>query len=363
MASSRQTTVIGNVNVDEDIVVVSNDREPQEDGAVISNQNVVSEDTVESSPAPTKPKKKRGRPSKKVAIQRVRAMIHYIRKNKKRKEYYQNKDVEEMKREHAKLEEEHTHENCLVTYIQSLVFGGVDGIITSFAVVAAIAGAGYSTYYILAIGIANLIADGLSMGLGDYMSSDSEIKFAKTELAREEWEYDNYQQGEEAEMIDIFKARGMTQEDAEIVIRTTAKYKDVFCNEMMIHELGLTPPDDDDSPVKNGLVTFIAFIICGVVPLLVYMFVDVHSKSGDTNFYISIGMTAAALFLLGAMKSLASYISWWRSGLSIMILGCIAAASAYGISALAEFAVESHKTGTLRICDLNSTGSLVSNTN
>ena len=57
----RQTTIIGNVNVDEEIVVVSNDNEPQEDGAVISNQNVVSEDTVESSPAPTKPKKKRGR--------------------------------------------------------------------------------------------------------------------------------------------------------------------------------------------------------------------------------------------------------------------------------------------------------------
>ena len=51
-----------------------------------------------------------------------------------------------------------------------------------------------------------------------------------------------------------------------------------------------------------GLVTFIAFIICGIVPLLVYMFVDVHSKSGDTNFYISIGMTAAALFILGALK-------------------------------------------------------------
>ena len=54
--------------------------------------------------------------------------------------------------------------SCLVSHIQSLVFGGVDGIITSFAVVAAIAGAGYSTFYILAIGIANLIADGLSMG-------------------------------------------------------------------------------------------------------------------------------------------------------------------------------------------------------
>ena len=60
-------------------------------------------------------------------------------------------------------------------------------------------------------------------------------------------------------------------------------------------------------------------------------------------------------------QSLASYISWWRSGLSIMILGCFAAASAYGISALAEFAVESHKTGTLRICDLNSTATIVSN--
>ena len=54
--------------------------------------------------------------------------------------------------------------SCLVNYIQSLVFGGVDGIITSFAVVAAIAGAGYSTFYILAIGIANLVGDAFSMG-------------------------------------------------------------------------------------------------------------------------------------------------------------------------------------------------------
>jgi len=347
-------TVIGNVNAEEEIVAASNDAGAQNDCTVISNQNVTSEARVESTPSPFI-NKLRCRPSKKVAIQRVRAMIHYIRKNKKRKEYYQNKDVDAMKREHAKIEEEHTHENCLVAYIQSLVFGGVDGIITSFAVVAAIVGAGYSTFYILAIGIANLIADGLSMGLGDYMSSDSEIKFAKTELAREEWEYDNYQRGEEEEMIEIFKARGMTQEDAEIVIRTTAKYKDVFCTDMMIHELGLTPPDDDDSPVKNGIVTFISFIVCGIVPLLVYMFVDVHSSSGDTNFYISIGMTAAALFILGALKSLSSYMSWWRSGLSIMILGCIAAAAAYGISALAEHAVESHKSGTIQACSSNST--------
>ncbi|KAL5265365.1 hypothetical protein ACHWQZ_G006188 [Mnemiopsis leidyi] len=296
------STVIGNVNTEEDIVVTGENREIQGEGIVIGNENVIREADVQGLPSPSKKKQARCRPSKKVAIQRVRAMIHYIRKSKKRKQYYQNKDVEAMKREHAKVEEEHTHENCLVANIQSLVFGGVDGIITSFAVVAAIAGAGYSTFYILAIGIANLIADGFSMGLGDYLSSDSEIKFAKMELAREEWEYDNYQQGEEQEMIEIFKAKGMTQEDAEIVIRTTAKYRDVFCNDMMIHELGLTPPDDDDSPIKSGLVTFIAFIICGIVPLLVYMFVDVHSSSGDTNFYISIGMTAAALFILGALK-------------------------------------------------------------
>lgn len=278
------------------------------------------------------------KPQKKGAQRKLSNLIRRLRKLRNAKTYYSAKDVETMKAEHARLEHQHTNENCIVNYIQSLVFGGVDGIITSFAVVAAIAGAGYSTFYVVVIGVANLVADGISMGLGDYLSSSGEIEFAKQELEREMWEYDNYQDGEEAEMVEIFQARGMTYEDAVTVVSTTAKYKEVFCNEMMIHELSLMPPEDEESPVKKGLMTFIAFIICGIVPLLVYLASEMHQNS-DVTFAISCAMTAGTLFLLGALKSLTSYVSWFSSGLSIMVCGCVAAAAAFGISAFAGWAV------------------------
>ena len=51
-----------------------------------------------------------------------------------------------------------------------------------------------------------------------------------------------------------------------------------------------------------GLMTFVAFIICGIIPITVYLFVDMNSSSGETNFYISIALTAIALFGLGVLK-------------------------------------------------------------
>ena len=159
------------------------------------------------------------------------------------------------------------------------MFGGLDGIITTFAVVAASVGGNLSSDVILLMGFANLIADGLSMGFGDYLSSQAEVDYTKAEHTREKWELENYPEGEKREMVELYMKRGMTEEDAVSVIDVMAKYKNFFLDVMMVEELGLMPPDEDDKPWKNGVVTFVAFVFFGFIPLLSYVMANATGAS------------------------------------------------------------------------------------
>eukprot|EP00486_Rosalina_sp_Unknown_P008519 CAMPEP_0201580330 /NCGR_PEP_ID=MMETSP0190_2-20130828/43018_1 /ASSEMBLY_ACC=CAM_ASM_000263 /TAXON_ID=37353 /ORGANISM="Rosalina sp." /LENGTH=203 /DNA_ID=CAMNT_0048016169 /DNA_START=26 /DNA_END=633 /DNA_ORIENTATION=- len=137
---------------------------------------------------------------------------------------------------------------ALGDYVKSIIYGGLDGIITTFAIVAGIAGADLATEVILVLGFANLIADGLSMGIGDYLSESAELEYIASEKLREEWEFDNFQEGEIQEMIEIYKTKGVSEQDAEVILRTMSKYKEFFINHMMIQELELQPPSGDEQP-------------------------------------------------------------------------------------------------------------------
>lgn len=87
------------------------------------------------------------------------------------------------------------------------------------------------------LGFANLIADGLSMGIGDYLSEVSEIEYIESEKKREEWEFANFQEGEVQEMIDIYREKGVSRKDAETILRTMAKYPRFFIDHMMVCEV------------------------------------------------------------------------------------------------------------------------------
>jgi hypothetical protein len=86
-----------------------------------------------------------------------------------------------------------------------------------------------------------------SMGVGEFLSSKATNEWILSERRREEWEMENYPEGEIKEMIDIFKTRGMSTEDATVVITTMAKYKDFFVDVMMQQELELQVSDSLDS--------------------------------------------------------------------------------------------------------------------
>ena len=155
-------------------------------------------------------------------------------------------------------------------YVKSMVYGGLDGIVTTFAVVAGAAGAGLSPSVVIVLGVSSLIADALSMGVGDALSSKAETEVAKKEREREKWELSNFREGEIREMVEIYESRGMSRKDAEIVMRICAKYEDLFVNMMLVDELGLEVPDDE-SPWKDGAVTFLSFCFFGFFPLLAYV--------------------------------------------------------------------------------------------
>lgn len=212
-------------------------------------------------------------------------------------------------------------------YIKSAVYGGLDGIITTFATVTSVAGSGLPHSVILIIGLAHLVADGLSMGLGDMLSSQAEVELVQHERAREVWEFENYPEGEMEEMIELYEKKGIATDDAKLVVHTLAKYKEAFIDIMMVEELNLMPVDDEDSPLKGGIITFLSFMLFGVIPLLSYLvnLIPGLRMNPSTTFNASCVLTVITLFLLGAVKGSFVGQKWWQSGLSMAINGSIAA--------------------------------------
>lgn len=193
-------------------------------------------------------------------------------------------------------------------------------------------GAHFSTEVILVLGIASLVADSISMGFGDYLSERAELDFASAEFDREKWEFDNFEEGEIQEMIDIYQEKGFSPDDAENIIRCMAKNRQFFVEHMMVQELKINPPTGDEQPIKSGVTTAISFICFGVVPLLSYViFKDVEFAHYDPKFAISIFLTLFTLFLLGFVKALMTGTNNIRSGFCVMLNGAIAAAASYVI--------------------------------
>jgi len=250
------------------------------------------------------------------------------------KKGYSALDMDESKRVHNTIAIE-KHAGEAGKYIKSIVYGGLDGIITTFAVVASIAGAGLGVGVVIIMGFASLFADGISMGMGDFLSSKAENDYTAEERKREAWECEHYIEGEINEMVELYTQKGMTPEDARDMVGIMSKYREVFIDTMMVEELGLTSDDPHESPLKNGLVTLGAFLLFGCVPMVSYVIAVAIKNPGheattlNWMFMLAGGMTLATMFLLGALTSKFSPTKWYVSGFWILLNGGAAAIVAY----------------------------------
>mmetsp|Transcript_14603 Transcript_14603/g.36962 ORF Transcript_14603/g.36962 Transcript_14603/m.36962 type:complete len:283 (-) Transcript_14603:270-1118(-) len=253
------------------------------------------------------------------------------------KEAYAKGDVEASKLAHAaRAPEKHSK---VGGHLKSIVYGGLDGIITTFAVVAGAAGGDLAIEVVLILGISSVFADALSMGVGDALSTKAANQYALEERAREMWEMENNPEGEIQEMIEIFEEKGLSKEDATTAILAMSKNKEFFVDLMMAFELELEVPSEDDNPYFDGLVTFCSFVCFGFVPLLGYVVlysIDLGDDKATVLFIIACCLTGLMLFVLGALKTMFTIQKWYAGGLEILFFGAMTAAVAYLIGLLVE---------------------------
>lgn len=156
-------------------------------------------------------------------------------------------------------------------YLRDLIYGANDGIITTFAIVTGVAGAGLDARTALILGIANLLADGFSMGASNFLSirSDEAVNELKGDPVREPF------------------------------------------------------------PARHGLVTMLAFVVAGAVPLVPFAFAPL-----EIRFQVAVAATLLTLFVLGALRALVTLVGWVRAGLEMLVVGGLAAGLSFGVGRL-----------------------------
>lgn len=212
------------------------------------------------------------------------------------------------------------------TYLPEVVYGSIDGIVTTFAVVAGAAGAELQINIILILGMANLFADGLSMSIGSYLSNKSERDNYQKHLRIEEWEIENMPDDERKEIEMIYRQKGFEGKELEMVVNRITSNKKVWLDTMMKDELGLS--EQKKSPLKAGLSTLMAFITAGAIPLGAYILAYAGKYPIDP-FILSSLVTMFAFILIGYIKTYVTQIGLLRSILETLLLGAAAAMAAY----------------------------------
>ena len=212
------------------------------------------------------------------------------------------------------------------SYIRDFIYGGIDGAVTTFAVVSGVSGAELSPAVVLILGFANLVADGFSMAASNYLGTRAEQddyqRLEKIEHRHTEVE----PEGEREEIRQIYGGKGFEGEELEKAVELITADRDRWVKTMLTEEYGL--PAKIRSPWQAAFATFAAFVVCGLVPLLPYLF-GVRS-----SFLVSCVMTGVTFFLIGSFKSRWSTSSWIRSGIETLFVGALAAGLAYGAGVL-----------------------------
>lgn len=218
-------------------------------------------------------------------------------------------------------------------YLGEFVYGGIDGSVTTFAVVAGAVGAGLDSAVIIILGFANLLADGFAMSIGAYLSSKSERDNYDKHKKVEYWEVDNLPEKEREEIREIYADKGFDGELLEKVVDVITSDRERWVNEMMKDELEMMK--DQKSPFWVGFVTYISFLAIGLIPLLVYV-IDFTGASISNPFLWSSVLTGLGFVFIGFLKTFVTQTSALRGIAETLILGAVAAGVSYFVGDILE---------------------------
>ncbi|TFH87907.1 hypothetical protein EQG41_03035 [Billgrantia azerbaijanica] len=220
--------------------------------------------------------------------------------------------------------------------VPDAILGGIDGCVTTFAVVSGAFGAGFSATVALVLGFANLLADGFSMAVSNYESIQAQREHIQGVREREHYHIDEVPEGEREEIREIFRRKGLSGEALEQVVDAITDDREVWVDTMLTEEHGLQKVTL--SPLRSALTTFAAFLVVGAMPLLPY---TIPALTTTQQFLASLAIAALMFFAIGMLKSLVYGQRMVQSGVRTLLMGGAAAGLAFltGLLAHALFGV------------------------
>lgn len=242
----------------------------------------------------------------------------------------------------ARLRAEHTpdairrrlREGPQHSYLRDFVYGAVDGTVTTFAVVAGVAGAQLSAGIVVILGLANLVGDGFSMAVSNFLGTRAENERKDRLRHIEEEHIAKVPEGEREEIRQILSAKGFAGEDLERAVEVITSDVSRWVDMMLTEELGLQL--NGARPLRAAMTTFGAFAAVGALPLVAFIWQLLSPPDWRlaSPFLISSAITGAAFFAIGAFKGQFLGQRWWWTGLETLAMGGLAATLAYLVGAL-----------------------------
>jgi vacuolar iron transporter family protein len=218
-------------------------------------------------------------------------------------------------------------------YLRDWIYGGIDGTITTFAIVAGVVGASLPGTVVLVLGLANLIADGFAMGAGNYSATKADLDDYRRLLAIERKHIALEPSGEREEIRQIFGLKGFSGAELERIVDVISSDEDLWAKTMAVEEYGVSPAVK--SPVLAALNTSAAFVLCGLVPLVSYLV--------GYSLAWCVLATGLVFFGIGAAKSRWALAGWLKSGLETLLIGMSAAGLSfligYGLRAFVKLPI------------------------
>ncbi|WP_163575466.1 VIT1/CCC1 transporter family protein [Halomonas faecis] len=218
-----------------------------------------------------------------------------------------------------------------VRTVPDAILGGIDGCVTTFAVVSGAFGAGFSATVALVLGAANLLADGFSMAVSNYESIQAQRDYIQGVRDREHLHIDEVPEGEREEIRQIFRRKGLEGATLERVVEAITGNREVWVDTMLTEEHGLQTLGL--SPLRSALTTFLAFLVVGAMPLLPY---TLPALGIAQQFFASLAVAGLMFFGIGMLKSLVYGQPVLKSGVRTLLMGGAAAGLAFATGHLAQ---------------------------
>jgi vacuolar iron transporter family protein len=223
-------------------------------------------------------------------------------------------------------------------YIRDAVLGAVDGTVTTFAVVAGAIGASLAPPIVLVLGMANLLADGLSMGVSNYLGIRADAQ-AREQARTEAFEAVTHEPEVERENLRAHYADlGLPDDLLDGVVDGVTATREGWIATIMEARFG--PDGGGDGAVKAGFVTFLAFAVAGAIPLLTFVGDAIGIHVPMDLFLLSAILTAITFFAVGVIKGIVVGRPWLTDGLETLALGGAAAFVAFGVGWLLRGVVD-----------------------